>query len=80
MGLSDNLAPEERFEQFTREAVLKLHVPIIRFYDGIATYDHKSGIPISVFCIKDKEPREFTVQEISIFLDIAQEVEKEINR
>ena len=143
MGLLDNLAPEERFDQFTKKAVEKLHVPIstltilddtkehykscqgltdtegpraisfcshallskdlfvisdclkdprfannpmvvgspfIRFYAGMAIYDHKSGIPVAVFCIKDREPREFEVEEIATFLEIAGEVEKEINK
>ncbi|MEI6553384.1 MAG: GAF domain-containing protein [bacterium] len=143
MGLLDNLAPEERFDQYTREAVEKLHVPIstltildgknehykscqglnetespraisfcahallskdlfiisdcskderfannpmvvgspfIRFYAGMAIYDHKSGIPVAVFCIKDRVPREFDATEIATFLEIVGKVEKEINK
>jgi GAF domain-containing protein len=143
MGLLDNLAPEERFDRFTKEATEKLHVPIstltildeknehykscqglnategpraisfcayallskdlfvisdclkdprfaenpmvigspfIRFYAGMAIYDHKTGVPIAVFCIKDREPRELDALQISIFLDIANKIEKEINK
>lgn len=143
MGLLDNLAPEERFDVFTKEAVDKLHVPIstltildgnkeyykscqgltetegpralsfcahallskdlfvisdclndprfennpmvvgspfIRFYAGVSIYDHKTSVPVAVFCIKDKIPREFSAGDISIFLEIASKVEKEINK
>ena len=143
MGLLDNLAPEERFDRFTKRATDELHVPIstltfldetkeyykscqglneteaprsisfcshalqskdlfvisdclndprfannpmvvgspfIRFYAGMAIYDHKTNMPIAVFCIKDRIPREFNASEIAIFLTIANEVEKEINK
>ncbi len=143
MGLLDNLAPEERFDRFTKRAIDELHVPIstltildeskeyykscqgltetegpraisfcshallskdlfvisdclkdprfatnpmvvgspfIRFYAGMAIYDHKTSQPIAVFCIKDREPREFNISEIASFLNIASEVEKEMNK
>ena len=53
--------------------------PFIRFYAGMAIHDHKTGLPIVVFCIKDRVPREFSANEISTFLDIVCRVEKEIN-
>jgi GAF domain-containing protein len=143
MGLLDNLAPEERFDKFTKEAVEKLNVPIstltildstkeyykscqgltetegpraisfcaqailakdlfvisdclkderfannpmvigspfIRFYAGIAIHDHKIGTSVAVFCIKDREPRELDASEIATFLEIAGEIEKELNK
>jgi len=54
--------------------------PFIRFYAGMAIYDHKTGVPVAVFCIKDREPREFNASQIATFLEIANEVEKEINK
>ena len=54
--------------------------PFIRFYAGISIYDHKTSMPVAVFCIKDRIPREFNASEIATFLHIAAEVEKEINK
>jgi GAF domain-containing protein len=54
--------------------------PFIRFYAGIALNDHKTGLPVAVFCIKDRIPRELTPSEVAAFLHLADEVEKEINK
>jgi GAF domain-containing protein len=54
--------------------------PFIRFYAGMAIYDNKTKLPIAVFCIKDRKPRELTALEIADFLDIASRIEEEINK
>lgn len=54
--------------------------PFIRFYAGKSLYDHKSNLPVGVFCIKDRKPREMTVSDMADFLDLANRAEKEINR
>ena len=53
--------------------------PFIRFYAGIALLDQKTGQPIGVFCVKDTKPRQFSLEEISILIDLAARAEKEIN-
>ncbi len=54
--------------------------PFIRFYAGKSLYDHKSNLPVGVFCIKDHKPREMSVKDLSDFLDLADRAEKEINK
>lgn len=54
--------------------------PFIRFYAGMALIDHESKQPIGVFCVKDKIPREFSLDEISIFMDLANRTEIELNK
>ncbi len=44
--------------------------PFIRFYAGQALLDRKTGQPIGVFC----------VNEVGVFMDIANQVEKELNK
>jgi len=53
--------------------------PFIRFYAGIALYDHKSRQPIGVFCVKDTKPRKLSIEEISTVIDLANKAETELN-
>lgn len=53
--------------------------PYIRFYAGIALFDHKTGQPIGVFCVKDTKPRKLTTKEIGIIIELAEKAEKELN-
>ena len=54
--------------------------PFIRFYAGKSLYDQASHLPVGVFCIKDRQPRKMNVSEISDFLDLAHQVEEEVNK
>lgn len=54
--------------------------PFIRFYAGMALLDNKTSQPVGVFCIKDTKPRNLSLEEVGIFMDIASRAEKEINR
>lgn len=54
--------------------------PYIRFYAGISLKDKKTHLPIGVFCVKDIKPRKLTLEEINIFMDLAERAEKEINK
>ena len=54
--------------------------PFIRFYAGMALYHRGSNLPIGVFCIKDIKPRDLSIGEIQIFLDLASKAEDEINK
>lgn len=54
--------------------------PKIRFYAGKSLYDHKSNLPVGVFCLKDHKPREFSLSDMSDFLDLASRAEEEINK
>ena len=54
--------------------------PFIRFYAGVKIFDHKTRMPIGVFCIKDKQPRKLSVDELATVLDYAGKVEEEINK
>jgi len=54
--------------------------PKIRFYVGKALYDHKSKLPVGVLCMKDYKPRKFSLNDMSKFLEIAEEAEREINK
>ena len=54
--------------------------PKIRFYAGKSLYDHKSNLPVGVFCIKDHKPREFSMSDMNDFLDLASRAEEEINK
>lgn len=54
--------------------------PFVRFYAGIALFDHKTHQPIGVFCVKDTKPKKLTVQEISIMIDLANRAEQELNK
>ena len=53
--------------------------PFIRSYMGMALFDHKTGLPVAVFCVKDIKPREFTLAEVDAFSLIAGRAEEEIN-
>lgn len=54
--------------------------PFIRFYAGVALFDHKTRQPIGVFCVKDTKPKKLTVKEIAIIIDLANKAEKELNK
>jgi GAF domain-containing protein len=54
--------------------------PFIRFYAGVALFDHKTHQPIGVFCVKDTKPKKLTVEEIAIIVDLAERAEKELNK
>ena len=54
--------------------------PFIRFYAGKSLYDHKSNLPIGVFCIKDRKPREMSMDDMNDFLNLASRAEDEINK
>lgn len=53
--------------------------PHIRFYAGKSLFEHKSNLPVGVFCIKDYKPRTMGLRDIADFLDFAERAEKEIN-
>jgi GAF domain-containing protein len=54
--------------------------PFIRSYMGMALFDHKTGLPVAVFCVKDTKPREFSLAEIDAFSAIVTLAEEEINK
>ena len=54
--------------------------PFIRFYAGKSLYDHASNLPVGVFCIKDRKPREMSLTDMDDFLELAQRAEDEINK
>jgi GAF domain-containing protein len=54
--------------------------PYIRFYAGVRLFHRKTKMPIGVFCVKDKNPRNLSVDELSIVLDYAAKAEEEINK
>jgi GAF domain-containing protein len=53
--------------------------PFIRFYAGIALISYKTKQNIGVFCIKDTKPRKFSMAEIDIMSELAEQAEKELN-
>lgn len=57
-----------------------INPPYIRFYAGARLLHRKSGLPIGVFCIKDIKPRKLTLEEVNIFMDIANRVEDELSK
>jgi len=59
---------------------LVIGYPFIRFYAGVALFDHRTQQPIGVFCIKDTKPRKLTTEEIGIIVDLAERAEKELNK
>jgi len=54
--------------------------PFIRFYAGVAIFDHETHQPIGVFCVKDIKPRKLTTEEVGIIIDLADRAEKELNK
>ena len=57
-----------------------VNAPFIRFYAGVALYDHETHQPVGVFCVKDTKPRIFTAEETAILMDLAHKAEKELNK
>ncbi|MEK7643988.1 MAG: GAF domain-containing protein [Patescibacteria group bacterium] len=55
-------------------------VPFIRFYAGKSLYDRASKLPVGVFCIKDRKPRQMSMSDVNDFFDLAQRAEDEINK
>lgn len=53
--------------------------PFVRFYAGVALYDHATNQPIGVFCIKDNKPRKFDERDIADLLAFAKQAEHELN-
>ena len=53
--------------------------PGIRFYVGKALFKQPENLPVGVLCIKDYSPRKMSVEDISNFLNLAEEAEKELN-
>ena len=54
--------------------------PFIRSYMGMALFDHQTGLPVAVFCIKDTKPRDFSLEEIDVFSSLVTRAEEEINK
>jgi len=54
--------------------------PFIRFYAGIALHEALTNHVIGVFCIKDTRPRDMSLPEINIFLNIAKKAELQLNK
>ncbi|MFA5777895.1 MAG: GAF domain-containing protein [Candidatus Paceibacterota bacterium] len=67
---------DERF----RDNPMVVGEPFIRFYAGVALFDHKTRQPIGVFCVKDTKPRKLSTEEIGIIIDLADKAEKELNK
>jgi len=67
---------DERF----KDNPMVLGYPFIRFYAGQSLLDYKTGQPIGVFCIKDTQPRNLSIEEISVFMNLANLAEKELNK
>lgn len=57
-----------------------INPPHIRFYAGARLLDQKTALPVGVFCIKDIKPRKLTLEEIDIFMNLAKQVENEVNK
>ncbi len=53
--------------------------PHIRFYAGMSIVDAVTKLPIGVFCIKDIKPRKLSLEEIGIFMELAERTENIIN-
>ncbi len=53
--------------------------PFVRFYAGIALLDATSGLPVGVFCVKDTKPRKLGIDEIGLFMELAEKAEQLIN-
>lgn len=53
--------------------------PFVRFYAGVALYDHATNQPVGVFCIKDNKPRQFNEQDVADLLHFAKLAENELN-
>ena len=54
--------------------------PFVRSYAGVRLFDRATKMPVGVFCVKDKAPREFSTEEIAAVLDYAAQAEDEINK
>ena len=54
--------------------------PFIRFYAGVALFDHQTRKPVGVFCVKDTKPRILNAKEIAFIIDLADQAEKELNK
>ena len=53
--------------------------PHIRFYAGVALFDHKTRQPVGVFCVKDTKPRQWSAAETDTLLRLGKLAEDEVN-
>lgn len=53
--------------------------PPIRFYAGISLKHIQTGLPIGVFCVKDYKPRQLSLEELDIFMELAKEAQFVLN-
>jgi GAF domain-containing protein len=81
VGTEDVLVVEDTLkdERFADNPYV-ISEPYIRFYAGVRLFDKKSKLPVGVFCVKDKQPRQLSVDELSTILDCAAKAEVEINK
>jgi GAF domain-containing protein len=49
--------------------------PFVRFYMGARLFDNKSGLPIGVFCVKDKYPRNVSMEQLDQFMSYAEQAQ-----
>lgn len=56
-----------------------INKPHIRFYAGVALHERESRQVVGVFCVKDVKPRQFSAEQIADLLDMAGQVERELN-
>jgi GAF domain-containing protein len=67
---------DERF----KDNPMVINSPFVRFYAGVALFDHKTRQPIGVFCVKDTKSRKLTTEEIGTMVDLANRAETELNK
>lgn len=66
---------DERF----KDNPMVINPPFIRFYAGVALCDDESHLPIGVFCIKDTKPRQLSLNDVNLILELAKRAEHELN-
>lgn len=54
--------------------------PFVRFYAGVRIFDRKTRMPVGVFCVKDKQPRNLSIDELATVLECAAKAEEEMNK
>lgn len=69
--ICENTLLDDRF----KDNPYVINSPYIRFYAGMRLLDHKTGLPLGVFCVKDTRPRKFSLEELATFLEFAARVE-----
>lgn len=53
--------------------------PYIRFYAGFAILDRHTHLPIGVFCIKDTQPRELSIEETGTLFELSKQASDILN-